>query len=167
VAIEPIITPKINKVITSLTLSETKNRINKTIKDPKIAAIGIEIEETTEKPINEAPITSKATPKPAPELIPKIYGPASGFLNNVCINKPETERAKPHKIAVKAFGILDSKMIISELSGISLPEKASMKVEIGIETEPTRTSKMKKIGRLSSKMKRYIPVLFCLFIQPI
>ena len=47
-----------------------------------------------------------ATPKLAPELIPKTYGPARGFLNNVCINNPLIESPEPTIIAVIAFGNL-------------------------------------------------------------
>lgn len=47
-----------------------------------------------------------ATPKPAPELTPKIYGSAKGFRKLVCISKPLTDKAIPTKIAVKALGIL-------------------------------------------------------------
>lgn len=47
-----------------------------------------------------------ATPKLAPEEIPKTKGPAKGFLNNVCINKPLTANPEPAKIAVMIFGIL-------------------------------------------------------------
>ncbi len=52
----------------------------------------------------EVPIISNATPKLAPELIPKTKGPANGFLNNVCMSKPLTDRPAPTKTAVMAFG---------------------------------------------------------------
>ena len=51
------------------------------------------------KPVNNI-VT--ATPKPAPLLIPNIEGSARGFLNNVCINNPETDKAAPAKSAVTA-----------------------------------------------------------------
>ncbi len=56
----------------------------------------------------DAPNITIATPKLAPELIPRIYGPASGFLKIVCICTPEIDKPAPTKIAVIAFGILNS-----------------------------------------------------------
>lgn len=47
---------------------------------------------------------SNATPRLAPEDIPNTKGPASGFLNNVCINKPLIANPDPTSIAVIAFG---------------------------------------------------------------
>lgn len=55
-------------------------------------------------PKSEIPRISIATPKPAPELIPKTKGPANGFLNNVCINKPLIDKPEPTKMAVNDFG---------------------------------------------------------------
>ncbi len=52
-----------------------------------------------------------ATIKLAPDDTPNTDGPAKGFLNRVCINKPESESAAPAKIAVHVLGILDSKNI--------------------------------------------------------
>ena len=50
------------------------------------------------------PKTTNATPRLEPELNPKTYGPANGFLKKVCINNPLTESEIPTKIAVIAFG---------------------------------------------------------------
>ena len=50
------------------------------------------------------PKTTNATPRLEPELNPKTYGPASGFLKKVCINNPLTESEIPTKIAVIALG---------------------------------------------------------------
>ena len=41
----------------------------------------------------------RATPKLAPELIPRTNGPANGFLNRVCINRPLTASPAPTPIA--------------------------------------------------------------------
>lgn len=51
-----------------------------------------------------APKITIATAKIAPELNPKTSGPANGFLNNVCINNPLTDKPTPTKTAVIAFG---------------------------------------------------------------
>ena len=48
----------------------------------------------------------KATPNPAPLLIPNIDGSARGFLNNVCIKSPDTDKAAPAKSDVIACGSL-------------------------------------------------------------
>ena len=48
-------------------------------------------------PVNKIVI---ATPNPAPLLIPNIDGSARGFLNNVCIKSPATDKAAPAKSAV-------------------------------------------------------------------
>jgi hypothetical protein len=39
-------------------------------------------------------------PKLAPELSPKTYGPAKGFLNRVCINNPLIDSPIPTNIAM-------------------------------------------------------------------
>tara|TARA_B100000683_G_C12331290_1_gene490673 strand:- start:223 stop:504 length:282 start_codon:yes stop_codon:yes gene_type:complete len=57
-------------------------------------------------------ITKRATPKPDPELIPKMWGPANGFLKRVCICKPLTDKAAPAIRAVIALGNLISLKII-------------------------------------------------------
>ena len=56
-----------------------------------------------------------ATPKLAPEEIPNTKGPAKGFLNKVCINKPQIDKPEPTKTAVIAFGILKLIIIVSQL----------------------------------------------------
>ena len=48
-------------------------------------------------PVNKIVI---ATPNPAPLLIPNIDGSARGFLNNVCMKSPATDKAAPAKSAV-------------------------------------------------------------------
>ena len=45
---------------------------------------------------------TKATPRLAPELIPKMEGPANGLLKAVCSISPETANAAPHSKAVMA-----------------------------------------------------------------
>ena len=45
---------------------------------------------------------TKATPKLAPELIPRMDGPAKGLLKAVCNINPEPAKAAPHSRAVMA-----------------------------------------------------------------
>jgi len=77
-----------------------------------------------------------ATPKLAPELIPKTKGPANGFLNKVCINKPEIPRPEPTIIAVTAFGNLTFVIIISQVSFLLVPNRISNTSENGMFIEP-------------------------------
>lgn len=88
---------------------------NNTIKAPKLEAIAKDqLENVVDKktpPNKDAPKIKKATPKLAPEEIPKTNGPANGFLNKVCINKPLIDKPDPTKTAVIAFGILKLRII--------------------------------------------------------
>ena len=80
----------------------------KTIKAPILAANANpkfeNAKAATLPPKSEIPKIKIATPRLAPELIPKTNGPAKGFLNKVCINKPLMESPEPTKIAVIDFG---------------------------------------------------------------
>jgi len=79
-----------------------------TKKAPKLAARAIPILEKASAaklpPKSENPKIKMATPKLAPELIPSTNGPARGFLNKVCINKPLMERPEPTRMAVSDLG---------------------------------------------------------------
>ena len=117
-----------------ITADNTKN-------DPKLAAIAIaQLEKEMDKkipPNKEEPKINNATPKLAPEEIPKTNGPANGFLNKVCINNPLMDNPEPTIIAVIAFGILKSKIIVCQLSfTVSSPIIIKKISENGIETEP-------------------------------
>lgn len=46
--------------------------------------------------------------------MPRIYGPAKGFLNKVCIINPQTASADPQHNAAIDFGNLKFKMISEE-----------------------------------------------------
>ena len=84
-----------------------------------------------------APKITKATPKLDPELKPKTYGPANGFLNKVCINNPDIESPIPTKIAVIAFGNLKLIMMYCQVSLLAFPPNKLLKTSfIGIEIEP-------------------------------
>ena len=54
---------------------------------------------------------TKATPSPAPPDIPKMEGPANGFLKAVCNIRPLADKAPPHRMAVMDCGNRDSKMM--------------------------------------------------------
>ena len=88
----------------------TAATINKTVKLPMLAAIVVDqlpISQWGTKALSAlAPMRYNAAPKLAPELTPKTYGPAQGFLNKVCMSKPQMDSPAPTITAVMAFGIL-------------------------------------------------------------
>ena len=100
--------PMIKMAMVSLTFEDTNKTVINTRKLPRLAAITtlhFEMKNVANAPPKSPePKITKATPKLAPELIPKTKGPANGFLNNVCINNPEIANPEPTKIAVNAFG---------------------------------------------------------------
>ena len=93
-----------------LTFLETIITANNTRKAPKLAEIVnkmLDCAKIKKLPPNiDDPKTKIATPKVAPELIPKTYGPANGFLNKVCIKSPPIASPEPTIKAVIAFGNL-------------------------------------------------------------
>ena len=130
-----------------------------TKKAPKLAAIGKDQLETAlvnkKPPKTDEPKIKIATPKLAPEEIPKTNGPAKGFLNNVCINKPQTDKPEPTKIAVIAFGILKLMIIVCQLSLVIFPPKMLLKISLnGIETDPKLMFKKNKIISKTNKNRK-------------
>ncbi len=124
-----------------LTLFAAIITADNTKKAPKLAAIGKEIVEidadNKNPPKTELPKIKIATPKLAPEEIPNTKGPAKGFRNKVCINKPQIDKPEPTKIAVIALGNLKFKIIVSQLSLVGVPPIKLVKISSkGIETEP-------------------------------
>ena len=103
----PTIIPTISNITLLRTIVEKRiimpNINTAPIKAPAKTAIVPERANDPKEP-NEPPKNNitKATPKLAPELIPKIDGPANGLLNAVCNIKPETAKAAPAKNAVTA-----------------------------------------------------------------
>ena len=117
-----------------LTLFAAKITDDSTKKAPKLAAIGSDKLErvlvSKTPPKIEDPKIKIATPKLAPEEMPKTKGPAKGFLNKVCINKPQTDKPEPTKIAVIALGTLKLIMIVSQLSLLMSPPKRILKMSL-------------------------------------
>src|SRR5574344_1890566 len=66
-----------------------------------------------------------ATPKLAPELIPKIDGSAKGFTKTVCSSNPLTAKPAPQNKAVTACGKRDSRTIKEAVDVVSAPVNAS------------------------------------------
>ena len=124
----------------SLTLWETDTTANKTKKLPKLDAstilhLPIKIPDKT-PPKRPDPKMIKATPRLAPEDMPKTKGPASGFLKRVCINNPEIPKPEPTITAVIALGNLNSDMITCQVSLSLNPNKLIQTSFNGMATEP-------------------------------
>lgn len=87
---------------------EETSKINaNTPKEPKRAAATKPNEEKT--PVKENPASKiNATIRLDPEVIPKIDGPANGFLKSVWSSQPEIPKHAPAKAAVQAAGILNA-----------------------------------------------------------
>jgi len=145
-----------------LTLFAAIITADKTKKAPKLDAIGkdqLEIELVNKKPPNiDEPKIKIATPKLAPEEMPKTNGPASGFLNKVCISKPQIDKPEPTKTAVIAFGILKLNKIIFQLSlDVEFPVKNARISSIGMETDPKLMfTKNNKTSKIDNKIKCFV-----------
>lgn len=110
----PVILPNIKPIIKSDIVSFTFNAMESTASstkklprlDAKAKVVSLKIEKENTLENAEAPMMSIAAPKLAPELMPNTNGPAKGFLNKVCINKPHNDNPEPTKTAVIALGTL-------------------------------------------------------------
>ena len=107
-------------------------------------------------PVNKIVI---ATPNPAPLLIPSIEGSARGFLNNVCIKSPATDKAAPAKSAVTACGSLYSKTIVDIVEFVSSPKNTLNKSAKGIVTDPTN-----RLRKNNNIPKNIIAIKMLIFI---
>jgi hypothetical protein len=88
-------------------------------------------------PKTDAPIITMATPKLAPLLRPKTYGPARGLRNKVCIRSPLMASPEPVIIAVIAFGNRYSTIIYRQVSLETSRLKIEAKTSLnGMFTEP-------------------------------
>ena len=123
-----------------LTFTAASITADSTKKAPKLAATAcpqfVKAYAVILAPKKEAPKIKIATPKLAPELIPKTNGPANGFLNNVCINNPLIDNPEPTTMAVIALGNLKSVTITSQVVFSMVPKRLLKILWIGILTEP-------------------------------
>lgn len=98
-----------------LTMEENRKIIPVTTIAPIKAARKMAINPVAENDnvLTEPPKSNmtNATPNPAPPEMPKMEGPANGFLNAVCNINPLADKAPPQKNAVMACGNRDSKMM--------------------------------------------------------
>jgi len=102
----PIMIPTRSRLTLFLTKPETPSISSPDSKAPmKARNTVLNSKEKNEKP-DRIPV---ATARLAPELIPRIYGPARGFRKSVCISIPHTASAEPEKMAIAVLGILNSR----------------------------------------------------------
>ena len=102
------ISPTIKIAMVSRSRWETNKTASKTIVLPKQEARIMPYEDNKKEAKKAGkkadPKITNATPRLAPELNPKTYGPANGLRNKVCISKPLIDKPIPTKTAVIAFG---------------------------------------------------------------
>lgn len=169
----PNINPIIKIDMVFLTLFAAIITADKTKKAPKLEAIGkdqLEIEFARKKlPKRDEPKINKATPKLAPEEIPRTKGPANGFLNKVCINKPATDKPDPTKIAVIAFGNLKFRTIVCQLSLAEVfPINVFRMSSNGIATEPKLMfSTNKRISKTDKSIKCFLCDFFSIYFKDV
>ena len=104
----PIITPMMSSITLFLTIVEKRKMSIVTamapMNAPRMTAMKPVAWNTPEVMVPPMSSITSATPRLAPPLIPKIEGPASGFLKAVWSISPLTASAPPHRQAVMACG---------------------------------------------------------------
>ena len=81
-----------------------------------------------------------ATPRLAPELMPRTYGPARGLRKRVCICRPLAERAIPAAMATITFGSRILSTMVAWLASAALPISAAHTSLAGSAVVPIRRS---------------------------
>ena len=101
-----------------------------------------------------------ATPRLAPELIPRMEGPANGLLKAVWSMSPAPAKAAPHKRAVRACGTRASQMMKLQLAfSTSPPMRVLSTASAGMSTEPKK--------RLHPTSRRMMTVRMMLYVVPL
>ena len=119
----------------------------------------------TEPTLTEPPRPSmtRATPTPAPLLMPKMLGPARGFLNAVWSMRPLTASEPPQSTAVRACGSrLSMMMNCQEGRAASWPVTMLTTSVSGIDTDPTarltaNSNSVSTVSRQQRTMLRFTP----------
>ena len=107
-----------------------------------------------------------ATPKLAPLLMPKMEGPASGLLNDVCSINPDTASDAPHNMAVMAAGMRDCRMIYCHVAFSSvLPHTMCHIASKGMFTEPVVILSINSSINTTVANAKYFFVLLCVAIN--
>ena len=129
----------------SLTRRPTMAMAKSTAAAPTQAAPATPSDENApERPRRGAPSMKRATPRLAPELMPRTYGPANGLRNRVCISSPLTPSAAPARRATTAFTRRMSTTMRAVVFGTSPPVSAAKTSPRGTGAPPTVISKARK-----------------------
>ena len=119
----------------------------------RMAAKPLTLTEPMERPPPRKSMT-RATPRPAPLLMPKMLGPARGLRKAVCSIRPLTASEAPQKTAVMACGRRDCRtMNCQELFSEVSPIKIRNTSLAGIETDPSN-----KFSTKSSRISAPKPI---------
>ncbi len=166
----PTIMPTISSATLFRIFLDNKSSMIMTVADPHNAP-----DITAIKPfrvrmsVDSLPLKSSitmATPKLAPLLIPKIEGPASGLLNDVCNINPDTANDAPHNKAVMAAGIRDCSMMYCHVAFSSvLPHRMCHIAFRGMFTEPMVIFSINSNIKTAVAYAKYLLVLLCVVIN--
>ena len=114
------------------------------------------------RPSIGAASVKSATPRLAPELIPRTYGPARGLRKSVCICRPLAESAIPAAMATITFGSRILRTIVAWLTSVALPISAAHISLAGIDVVPIRRSHTANATRtMPSRMNSAERSIFC------
>ena len=107
-----------------------------------------------------------ATPRLAPELIPRRDGPANGLLKAVWSINPDPAKAAPQSRAVMAWGTRASHTMKLQLAfSTSCPKRVRTTASAGMSTEPKSKFPATSTRIRTVSMRLYVvPLLFILLI---
>ena len=167
-AIYPIMMPMMSSMTLFRTMVEKKKMIAITAIAPMKAATRIATNpEILTEPAEMLPPSNnmtRATPRPAPLLIPKILGPARGLRKAVCSISPLTASALPQSIAVIACGRRDSSTIYrQEALLVSSPRRILNTSPAGILIDPITRFRIKSTITSAPNPRQYLRPL-CMII---
>ena len=107
--------------------------------------------------------STMATPRFAPESMPRIDGPARGLRKAVCKSKPQVPRAVPVSKAVSIWGTRPciTMMLHAGCPSISFPQRICHTSFIGMSSEPHSTFAMERSTiKTASSFNLYLSFIF-------
>ena len=112
---------------------------------------------------------TRATPSPAPLLMPKTLGPASGLRKAVCSISPLTANAPPASRAVSACGSRDCRMMYChDAFAVLSPKRIPTTSAAGMDTDPTRMLRAKSSTMVTvSSRQQMVPLFMRLGVVPL
>ena len=111
---------------------------------------------------------TRATPRPAPLLMPKMPGPANGLRKAVCSMSPLTASAPPASVAVSVCGSRDCRMMKRHegLTSASASKRMRSTSSAGIDTEPTKMLNAKSTAMSRPRAMQMMTPLLCFMHFP-